>query len=108
MTPCIYCGCPATTIDHIPPVADRAQLMHVHHFEVDACHECNSMLAARTLWTVEERKSWIKQYLKKKYRRLINSPEWTVDELDELGPKLRKGIQVALGKKALVMERIGW
>ncbi len=63
---CVYCGLIANTVDHIPPISVRPTLVDLglagryQFLEVRACQQCNSALGARSLWTVKQRKAWIK------------------------------------------------
>lgn len=89
--PCVYCGMPADSIDHIPPRAYRefiaAQGLQKRYpfIEVIACRECNSALGARALWTVAARKKRIAQYLRRKYAKYLAIPDWTPAEAEEMG-----------------------
>lgn len=103
---CHYCGAPADTKDHIIPVSflrsDRrsGQARSVGE-TVDCCRECNSLLGAKALFTIEERAYEISECLLRRYKKEINAPLWTEDELSELQPTLRKQIK---GKQFLRME----
>ena len=103
---CYYCGVPADTIDHVPPRSYR-QFISCHPIlsakykfqEVNACRECNSVLGAKALWTLSERKDYIKRYLKRTYGK-DKFIEWSNEELDELGYSLRTLVE----EQMLVLE----
>ena len=78
--PCWYCGVPSDSIDHVPPQRIRDFLVErkitkYRFAEVWSCRECNSLLGARPIWDVHRRKRFIKQALRKKYRRYLAIPE---------------------------------
>ncbi len=114
LTPCIYCGLPATSIDHIPPQAERKRLVAlnlIHRYqilEVDACRECNSALGARPLWTISERKKHVKEYLTRKYSRLLKIPHWPDDELADLGRTVASSVLASIIQSQVIKARIAW
>ena len=75
---CIYCGLGAEDIDHVPAQAWRPIIIEkglekeFPFVEVKACHECNIILSAKPLWTVDSRKRYIKKYLVWKYKKYLN------------------------------------
>lgn len=111
--PCTYCGMPAGSIDHVPPMSARPILVSMgvtkwDFVEVPSCIECNSAIGAKKLWTVRERKQWIKEYLRKKYSRILRLPDWSEDEIDELGRGLKDHIIASSSLKKLTQGRLGW
>lgn len=111
---CVYCGAPAQSIDHVPPrdarpfIAEFDLLTKFPYVEVDACGECNSALGNRALWTIKERKTFIKQYLKRKYSRYLKLPEWEDCEISELGYNLKIEVSRAKAIKGWLLKRINW
>lgn len=113
--PCYYCGMPATTIDHVPPRCVRPTLLEMNEqrwpfHEVDACHECNSIINAEPPWTLAERKKRIKEKLKKKYGRYLRLPEWSDIQLDEFDDRSILRQHIAEGKilKEATEKRLNW
>src|SRR3990172_1269779 len=76
--PCYYCGMPGNTIDHVPPTSARYRLVELGlqsrypNNEVNACSECNGLLGCRPIWTLSERKQFIKKALQRKYKKSLN------------------------------------
>jgi len=108
---------PADSIDHVPPVSVRAALVeadisHLHPQKtVQACRECNSsLLGAISLWTVTERKAYVKKALRKKYQRFLNIPNWDRDELEQMDERslIRKHIEDGLVVRDIIRQRIAW
>lgn len=114
LRPCYYCGLVANTIDHVPPLVARPHIAALGlkgrypFVTVPACHECNSGLGARALWTIPARKRWVKQWLTKRYRKYLNLPAWDDGELSRLGLNLRGHVLAGLEKQRVIRERLRW
>jgi NMD protein affecting ribosome stability and mRNA decay len=112
--PCMYCGVPAGTVDHIPPKSIRDFLLsqglydRYPNVEVDACHECNCLLGARPLWTIVVRKRFIKQALRRRYKRILSMPDWTDAELGRMSPTMQATIQARIDIREWVNRRIDY
>jgi hypothetical protein len=110
--PCRYCGMPADTIDHIPPRAARERLQELGlaarfpDIEVWCCHECNCLLGARALWTIELRKRFVKLALRRKYARFLRIPSWTDAEISRLGPNLKDSVLAGIIMREMIEERL--
>lgn len=105
---CTYCGDVANTIDHVPPkkLRNAGEASGYVWLEVPACWPCNGALGARRLMTVDERRYWISQRLRRRYRWLLELPEWTSEELKTLGPSLRGMVRRAMVMKAFISQAI--
>lgn len=112
--PCYYCGCRATSVDHVPPVSIRPTLMQFGmqktfpFFEVDACQECNSLLGTRAIWFKSKRKRFIKLALRLRYTKLLHTPRWTEEEIAELGYTLKTTVQSGIALSEWIRQRIAW
>lgn len=113
--PCAYCGVPADTVDHVPPISIRGSLVTLGEtrwpfIEVPACHECNNLFGDRPPWTVLGRKAEIKKLLRKRYRKYLAIPEWEDREIMEhdprglLGSYIREGIFI----RDVIRKRLKW
>lgn len=100
---CVYCGETATTDDHFPPASFSNE-----GFILPCCSECNSL--AGILWPCdfERRAEAVKQGLRRKYRKYLQTPDWAPDEIAELGHNLRGTVQSCQIAKDLVKQRIAW
>lgn len=118
---CYYCGMPADSIDHVVPQVLLDQWRRLGDLEnlqlatgrgrtltVDCCRQCNCLLSDKYDATLAERKERLKVSLRRRYRKLLEMPEWTPSELEEMGPRLRQYIEAAMAQKAMVRKRIGW
>ncbi len=121
LEPCVYCGEVATTKDHVVPrafyasVADtldaRNKVLRNVGVTVPACFECNcNLLGDVPVLTVLGRRQVVKRALKRKYRKLLSSPDWTDAEIAQLkdGGILRQSVINAQEKKRIVRRRIEW
>ena len=110
---CIYCGEPATGLDHIPPKYWRPILLshglaQPNTFRtVPACGECNSILGKRPFFTLAERKTYVRGRLWEKYERFCLSPSWSRSELDAMGPGMRRYIRAVAFRKDRALRRTG-
>lgn len=109
---CEYCGLVADTVDHVPPVSIRPVLVglgldSMYPFVVvRACRQCNSTLGDRALWTVEQRRDYIKSWLQRRYKKYLNLPDWTDAELNALEYSLRTTTIHRLNVKKITLLRI--
>ncbi|WP_444461588.1 hypothetical protein [Rhodobacter capsulatus] len=93
--PCVYCGSPSSTLDHVPPIS-HIETMSISDALCDfdpalypACSECNSaFLGAKWFHNMNDRKSFVADCIKKKYKRILNFPKWTDDDLKEMSPEM--------------------
>jgi len=111
---CYYCGAVANTLDHVPPravrdlmLSDPAAFGKYDFKEVDCCAECNSALG-KQLWTLKERKRYIAGWLKKRYHKLLEIPDWTEKELNTLAQRLREKVVASLRLRNIVRARLRW
>jgi hypothetical protein len=118
LTPCYYCGLPATGKDHAVPRAliktladDPDALRHImwsRRETVPSCKECNCPLGASVQDTLEERKAFLREKLRRRYCKFLAIPDWTEAELTEMRGGLRRYVVFGLEKKAVVMRRLRW
>jgi hypothetical protein len=121
LEPCYYCGSPANTVDHVVPrslLADLAALSDeavtavlVHPgrtMTVPACRECNCLLGSQYFSTLAARKAWLKERLRRRYRRVLQMPDWAEEELEELRYNLRVAIEASLARRDTVRQRLRW
>lgn len=107
---CSYCGAPATTVDHVPPldyvfrltVPDNRLILKKY----PACRECNSLAGALPHRTKKQRKRYLLQRYKKRYAKLLLAPKWDEDELSELGYSLQVHIRNMDDKTQWIRKRI--
>ena len=76
--------------------------------EVEACRECNSSIGAKALFTLAERKRYVKESIRRRYRRILELPEWTEAQLLELGPGLKDFVAAQAYLSVLTRKRLAW
>lgn len=115
---CYYCGQPATDLEHVIPRSVlrklsgspgvKQELIRGRVLTVRSCHECNMLVGASVQETLIERKEYLKDRLRKRYRKLLDTPDWTDEEIAELGDGLRRHIHAQETLKATIRARIAW
>ena len=96
---CAYCGIPSDTIDHTIPVSFinrkpiAARLINL--MKVSACRECNIFASDFLHETFIDRRYEIARKIVKKYRKIIKTPPWSDDELNEMGPSMIESIRAS-------------
>lgn len=103
----------ADSVDHIPPRYLRAQMMGLElaamrEQEVPACRDCHSVLGRRPLLTITDRRAYVKASLRRRYARMLRIPNWTQDQLAELGDDLRRMIERNLLVRDEIRQRLRW
>lgn len=104
---CIYCGSPAKTVDHIPPISLRWGMMEGKYkvMQVDACKECNSILHNRPLMTLRTRKNFIRRRLAQLYKKYLDM-NWSQEELNAMNGSLRLYVEESIEVARVARKRI--
>ena len=100
---CTYCGETADTYDHVAPVSSvnggRRASVRNRKLCVPACRECNSVLGNRGGDTVGDRAAYLVGRYLKRYRKSLAQPDWSEDEMAELGPNMRREVARAMAAR---------
>jgi hypothetical protein len=75
---------------------------------VPCCKDCNVILGNKKYFTLRQRKSYIAEYLRSKYRSIRAIKEWEDEEIDELGDGLRNFISSNSDFRRFIERRISW
>ncbi len=104
VTPCVYCGDPATTLDHYPPISSVPK----YGVLLPACHECNAF--ARDLYfnNFVKRAEHVKTRISQKHANALRMPRWQADELDEISGHMRKDVEIWQGRRRATHVRLAW
>lgn len=110
---CVYCGAPADTRDHVPPITrvcdyEAFNLTHEMYLLVPCCNACNSILSDSLQENILDRIEHLKGILSSRYTRRLKSQEWQQDEIAELGRNLRSHVAVAAAKDDRVRARVNY
>lgn len=98
---CIYCGDTAEVREHFVPKS-----FVCNNFTLPACKECNALKSNKVFETVQDVKKFLREKIIKRYKNILNIPEWDKYNLDEIGPSLRSKIVMDLGKKRWIESRL--
>lgn len=105
---CTYCGMPGFTKDHLLPVTVTGKAVRKFVAVVPACGECNSAIGDRVGHRITERREEAHERLRKKNRRLLESPIWSEQRLVELGPNLGTHIRQSMDRRQILISRLSW
>ncbi len=104
---CIYCGLPAHGLDHVPPraITERVEL-ECRYRIVPSCRECNCGLGAIAIVTLDGRRRHLLKWYRRRYKRLLQMPDWTEEELAALGPTMRNHVLASQAAAKLLRLRM--
>lgn len=95
---CFYCGEPANSLDHVPPLSamevlnkEKRKKDNIPAALVPCCMECNGALGGRQLWTVFDRLLYLESYFDAFFKK--QKALWTDEEINELGYSLRESVR---------------
>ena len=108
---CVYCGQPADTLDHVPPLNriddyESLNLQKEYYLLVPSCRSCNCTASDNLESGILERIEVVKDALTKKLKKYLKGIEWDEVELEELGPNLLSAVKKDSIKKQLAVSRI--
>ena len=105
---CVYCGMGAGTKDHLIPRGKSGEARRAFVATVPACGECNSRINDHPSPSVAERRKVAHERLRKAKKKLLESPDWTDEEMAEFGPMLRNFVLKSAHDKATLHDRLEW
>jgi hypothetical protein len=107
---CIYCACPAETLDHVPPLSwvetfglEALRRSQIPLSTVPCCSECNRLLGARKLITVMDRLEFLEEKYHSLFEKLVR---WSDDELSEMGESFQKSIRAQRYREDELLNKI--
>jgi hypothetical protein len=95
MPNCTYCGAwDGDNRDHVIPASYSQSVPYRKKTfrqkdTVPCCQECNVLLGARLCFTIPSRAAYLLGTYERRYKKLLNQPDWSDEEIEELGPSLR-------------------
>lgn len=100
---CLYCGEPASCRDHFPPAS---------HSTVGvlfpSCLECNLLAGTHHPQDLVSRTRYVRGAIAKRYRKVLETPEWSREEINELGLNLQTGVKIWQTKREKTLKRLAW
>ena len=107
---CFYCGLPAGTVDHVPPLNRVTELKvsqhEVRYLKVPSCSECNLLATDELHDDIFIRQEFVKNKIKNKYKKYLRYPDWDDDEIDALGYRLKQSVMALMELKYLIVYRL--
>lgn len=100
---CVYCGEPANAREHFPPATYGAW-----GFILPSCGECNSLANTEHPLDWGARVDHVKAGLRRKGQRLLDTPDWSAEEIKELGPIMRGEATRWQRRKRRLQQRLAW
>lgn len=105
---CIYCGRHAGTKDHLLPRPWSGDTARQFVATVPACGTCNSLLGATITVSITERRLIAHRRIRKKFAKVLRTPDYTPEQIDEFEGSLREFVLDAMDKKAEVLRMLAW
>lgn len=107
---CFYCGMPADTVDHVPPISrvDDYRSMGLRHeifIKVTCCKDCNTKLGASLQLSLVERYNVRQKQMEKEFKKILKMPVWSSEEIKKMGRNMRSSIVVSMQQKEMLKER---
>jgi hypothetical protein len=100
---CFYCGENATEIEHVIP-----QRLEYPTWTVMSCRECNSLAGGEAFVSALDKARYIRDRRERRYRDLLRMPEWDDEELQEMGPTMRRSIRTHQRARDIVRCQLTW
>lgn len=103
---CTYCGEYADTQDHLLPATFTGKAVRRHVLTVPACGQCNSRIGDAYAPSITERRAIAQNGLRRKYFRLLQSFDYTDEELEEFGHAMKSSVLRARDEKTRLLRRL--
>lgn len=100
---CVYCGELATQRDHFPPA-----ICEQWGYLLPVCRECNQLAGTWWPYDFELRTGVVKAKLRSRGQRLLETPDWSKDEIAELTGNTRREVQRWQKRKEKLVKRLAW
>lgn len=107
MPNCTYCGAwDGNNRDHVVPASYNQNKKHFNCDTVPCCGECNVLLGDRLYFTVPSRAAYLLGTYERRYKKLLSQPDWSDEEIEELGPSMRTSIIQSMKDKKEVRRQL--
>lgn len=107
---CFYCGLPAGTVDHVPPLNRVTELKliqnEIRYLKVPSCSECNLLATDELHDDIFIRQEFVKNKIKNKYKKYLKYPDWNDDEIHSLGYRMKQSVVALMELKYLIVYRL--
>lgn len=93
---CTYCGSPSDSLDHVVPQSYTNSTSFSKDLVVPCCRECNTLLSNTFNHTISDRCYFLIPKYQKRYKRELNMPDWTEQELNEVSEDMANFVSSSL------------
>jgi hypothetical protein len=100
---CVYCGEPSVDQEHFPPKEHA-----VHGFTLPVCKECKHLAARGHPYDFKERADFVKEKIRERLKSQLQTPDWSSEELEEVGHSIRGGIAAWQNMREIAKDRVAW
>lgn len=100
---CFYCGEFSSEREHVVP-----RRSGLPTYTVRACGECNSLAGGELFTSILDKLQYVKERRTKKYSAVLRMPEWTPDELKDLGYAIKVRVESSEQARQLVKSQLAW
>jgi hypothetical protein len=103
---------PSESDDHMVPLSfykaamDCVEMEHWRFFLVPSCQECNNMAGDHVFKTVSQKRRYIQERLKCRYKKIIAIPFWDEEEIQSLSEDFARYVRHGLKLKTIIWQRI--
>ena len=103
---CNYCDDISVARDHVIPRVYSGVTSFAKKHVVPVCVECNSLLSSRVFDSMEERCAYLYKKVSHRHKKLLASPDWTKEELEDIGESLIPHIKAIQHRKQETRARL--
>lgn len=106
---CFYCSAKAVSRDHTIPHSFVRNNLVSRHYSTDcvpACCECNTLLSNKIHHSLSERIEFLLHRVAQRHAKTLKLPDWTDDELEEMGESLQSSIKTGMLEKLITRHRL--
>lgn len=100
---CAYCGDPAEHIEHVIP-----RRLHQPTYTVLSCAECNLLAGGFKATCFADKIDYIREKIRKRYKKYLRAPEWDDEELSEMGPQMARWLRACSQIRNWVLGRLSF
>jgi|TARA_Y100000310_G_scaffold47517_1_gene44098 hypothetical protein len=106
---CTYCDDIAEDLDHVIPhsyASSSGVRLYKKELVVPCCKECNGLLGDKLFFLIGERAAYLGDRYTKRYKKILDTPMWEKEEIEELGCSLKSMIQRGICLKEKVTKKL--
>lgn len=106
---CMYCGASAECREHVVPVSYLSFARSYNEklvWLVPACNNCNSLAGPFIAFSIPEKAKYVMSRFKLKYKKILNYPEWTEEEMKSIDYGLKEMVWAGIVAKRVAKERL--